>query len=478
MMQPEARPLPPPTRDIFYAAKSEDLGLLIKILGEGADVNATEEDDLTPLHWAALKGNIGMTRYLLAKGATIEAVTQKEGNTPLHWACVGGHLKVVHFLITHGADRNKLDKRGYNAFHHAIQYNHVLIAHYLLEGGYSMAETTDNEGHTPLMWATYFNHESAIRYLLKQHKVDVDARDNTGFTALHWAASRGHSNAIHILLKNGSNQNARDNSNLTPFQVAMNKGNKRVAAILESERAAGPYLSQNQINYFWTIFAFLMVQIIFWSFAYLKFWQFSLFFAILFFGGEKILGNLKVGHHVQNPANCSAMLSGYFISAYVYLYTLFPGTLQEWPILTMFFLVLNFVFFPLYLWLIFSDPGYLPRGKEEWEAFVRELDEDGPLTQFCLTCMVRRPLRSKHCSACDRCVARFDHHCIWINNCVGANNIVKFILMLILLIFNHSIFIFFAFTSLEDPGDRNMIKTLAFHYVHQPFIGISNLNST
>ena len=41
---------------------------------------------------------------------------------------------------------------------------------------------------------------------------------------------------------------------------------------------------------------------------------------------------------------------------------------------------------------------------------------------LCADCEVVRTDRSRHCSICNKCVERFDHHCPWINNCVGLDN--------------------------------------------------------
>jgi hypothetical protein len=49
----------------------------------------------------------------------------------------------------------------------------------------------------------------------------------------------------------------------------------------------------------------------------------------------------------------------------------------------------------------------------------------------CVTCRLERPLRAKHCRSCKTCVYRFDHHCPFINNCVGAGNYRHFILWLL-----------------------------------------------
>lgn len=50
---------------------------------------------------------------------------------------------------------------------------------------------------------------------------------------------------------------------------------------------------------------------------------------------------------------------------------------------------------------------------------------------FKVICCLHRPSRSKHCSLCKCCIAKNDHHCVWINNCVGYLNHRYFLLFLI-----------------------------------------------
>lgn len=78
-----------------------------------------------------------------------------------------------------------------------------------------------------------------------------------------------------------------------------------------------------------------------------------------------------------------------------------------------------------------TDPGTVTKRKVAAQLHVYSYDKRlfHPGVS-CPTCQLLKPARSKHCRVCDRCVQRFDHHCVWVNNCIGAQNTRYFLLYL------------------------------------------------
>lgn len=90
------------------------------------------------------------------------------------------------------------------------------------------------------------------------------------------------------------------------------------------------------------------------------------------------------------------------------------------------------------------DPGYIVAIRKETD-FINQVELETPpfngriflgeshqykvpilgLNQdvkFCETCNIYKPPLTSHCSRCKKCVKEMDHHCPWLNNCIGKNN--------------------------------------------------------
>ena len=107
----------------------------------------------TLLHYAILGGNEETVRYLLSRGALVNAHNMFR-ETALHWACKEGNLDIVRLLLQHGAFPNVLDTERNTPLHWAAEYDHKKIIQLLLENNCESSRHIKNEdGLTPLQVA-------------------------------------------------------------------------------------------------------------------------------------------------------------------------------------------------------------------------------------------------------------------------------------------------------------------------------------
>ncbi|KAL7858803.1 hypothetical protein AOLI_G00189050 [Acnodon oligacanthus] len=114
-----------------------------------------------------------------------------------------------------------------------------------------------------------------------------------------------------------------------------------------------------------------------------------------------------------------------------------------------------------------TDPGAVPKGNATKE-FIESLQlKPGQVVYKCPKCCSIKPERAHHCSVCKRCIRKMDHHCPWVNNCVGENNQKYFVLftMYIALISLHALVMVafhFIFCFEEDWASKNSVPLLPF----------------
>jgi ankyrin repeat protein len=165
----------PPASPVADLAKRGDRESVRSLLRDGADVNASQGDGMTALHWAAAGGDAEMAAMLVLAGANVKSVTRIGHYTPLHIACQGGNPDVVEILLQAGADVSARTTPGETTpLHLAAASGSVEAVRALLSRGADVNAREAEWGQTPLIFAAAQNRGDAIRALL-EHDADPAA---------------------------------------------------------------------------------------------------------------------------------------------------------------------------------------------------------------------------------------------------------------------------------------------------------------
>ena len=116
--------------DFFRAAKDGNLKVVKAAIEQGIPVDAKARYDATALSFACDRGHTEVVKYLIEKGADVNAKDTFYSSTPMDWAVFGGHTKVIEALV------GKANKRGVNqALSVAIRSKNKELAEVIYKSG-------------------------------------------------------------------------------------------------------------------------------------------------------------------------------------------------------------------------------------------------------------------------------------------------------------------------------------------------------
>ena len=161
---------------LIDAAKNVDREAVRSLLKQGANVNATQADGTTALHWSSYRDDLESADLLIRSGANVNTRNDL-GATPLWAACQNGSESMVRRLLSAGANPN---------------------AALLL-------------GETPVMVAARSGNLAVVE-LLAAKGANVNARAARGQTALMWAVAQKHPEVVKVLIAHGADIHARSDS--------------------------------------------------------------------------------------------------------------------------------------------------------------------------------------------------------------------------------------------------------------------------
>ena len=195
------------------------------------DVNGTDSEGWTPLHYACSEGHLGMVRMLIAEFKADVNCTDPDGWTPLHHACSSkGHLDMARMLVTEF--KAAFGSNQLPLLHHACREGHLGVVKMLISEFKADVNCADSSGWTPLHYACSEGYLGIVRMLITEFKADVNKANSNGWTPLHHACSKSHLVMVRMLVELKADINCTDSSGLTPLQHACRKKNFGVVDVL------------------------------------------------------------------------------------------------------------------------------------------------------------------------------------------------------------------------------------------------------
>ena len=202
-------------RPLHFAAGSRQTSMIRFLLGKGAQVDAMTRNAVQPIHEAAWSGSIEALDALIEAGATVDC-PDRFGYQPLHWATLTANQpEVIRYLSYKNADVNAKTSSGLRAVQLVSQADAANLDTLL---ALNAKTDYDDETTSALITAIDSDCKRSVEILLK-HGVDPNLRASDGSTALHAlarlrATSFGESSndkeICRLLLDHGADVNIKD----------------------------------------------------------------------------------------------------------------------------------------------------------------------------------------------------------------------------------------------------------------------------
>ncbi len=222
-------------RRLHRAAAGGQEAMIELFLDLGADVNAQNHNQETPLHLAVYQGSTEVVSKLLAAGADPN-LTDQQGTAPMHVAIDRHNLPLFQLLVDHGSDPNLPYRRDLPALLQVIDSAQaepetaLTMASALLEAGADLS-VQDRQGRTPVQAAVSYGLNDFV-VLLDAHGADLSIKDRHDRGLLHTAISRGHPDVVEYLLSKGANAKEADRRGSTLLHLAAKENQVQIAAHL------------------------------------------------------------------------------------------------------------------------------------------------------------------------------------------------------------------------------------------------------